>query len=51
MAYEHTHGDHDDGTDSQPKFLGRMALTLLVLALLFAVFVAIGAMSHPAVFV
>ncbi len=48
MAHDNT--DAED-ISSQPKFVGRLALTLLVLAILFAIFVAIGAATHPAVFV
>ena len=39
-----------DETHSQPLFVGRLAMTLAALAILFAILVIIGAVTHPAVF-
>lgn len=52
MAYESTHGDAQDHEEKSglPGFVGGLALTLLVLAILFAIFVLIGAATHPAYF-
>jgi hypothetical protein len=35
-----------DETHSQPQFVGRLAMTLLVLAVLAALFVIIAAVTH-----
>jgi hypothetical protein len=48
MAHESTHAEEDNS--GLPKFVGGMALVLLALAVLFAIFVFVGATTHPAYF-
>jgi len=53
MSFEHTpDGDIAESMDaahSQPRFVGYLAMALMVLAVLFALLCLIAAMSHPAV--
>jgi hypothetical protein len=53
MSLEHTPdggvAESMDETHSQPRFLGYLAMTLLLLAVLFALVCLYGAMTHPAV--
>jgi hypothetical protein len=50
MAYEKTpdggYAESMDETHSQPQFLGRLALVLLILAVLFALTVIIAGVTH-----
>jgi hypothetical protein len=50
MSLDHAHTDVHvesmDETHSQPQFVGRLAMTLLVLAVLAALFVIIAAVTH-----
>jgi hypothetical protein len=50
MSYEKTpdggHAESMDDHHSQPRFLGNLALALLVIAVLFALLVMVAAMTH-----
>ncbi len=50
MSFEKTpdggYAERMDETHSQPQFVGRLALTLLVLAVLFAAFVLVAGMMN-----
>jgi len=50
MSYEKTpdggYAESMDEHHAQPQFLGRLAMTLLVLAVLFALFVAVAAVMR-----
>jgi hypothetical protein len=46
MSLDKTPPDSMDETHSQPRFVGNLALVLLVLAVLFALFVLIAAATH-----
>lgn len=53
MSYERTPdggvAESMDATHSQPQFIARLAMVLAALAIVFAIVVIIGAMTHPAV--
>jgi hypothetical protein len=43
------HSTHDaEAPNGQPAFVGNLAMVLLVLAVLFALLVIFGALTHPA---
>jgi len=50
MSYEKTpdggYAESMDNTHSQPRFVGNLAMTLLVLAVVAALFVIIAAVTH-----
>jgi hypothetical protein len=52
-----TNVDHANGhaaeeaPSGQPAFVGRLGLVLMVLAILFALFVLVAGLTHPAVYV
>jgi hypothetical protein len=52
MSYEQTPdggiAETMDEHHSQPQFVGRLALVLIVLTVLFALFVIVAAMTHGA---
>ncbi len=54
MSYEQTpdggYAESMDETHSQPQFVGRLALVLAALALLFALVTLIAAVTHPGVY-
>jgi hypothetical protein len=50
MSFEKTpdgsYAERNDERHSQPRFVGRLALVLIAAAVLFALFVAVAAMTH-----
>lgn len=50
MSFEKTpdggYAESMDATHSQPQFIARLAMALLILAVLFALIVGIAAMAH-----